>query len=136
MLEYLSSMDTVEDKDRIDRRRDTGGAGQMALWVVLSSLYNIANSFYTYLISTRLLTILLAYLFSYCTFAYVVSQVENSMIKLNMDDIPKLNSKIRYGKGKGKNRTARPTNKPRKGKTKPNNKSRKKYQKKRKKPEF
>ena len=100
MLEYLLIRDTIDAIDGMNPRNDTGGLGQIILWGVLGSLLNVANTFYTYLLSIHPLTILLAYLLSYFTFAYFITKLEVTMRKVDMDATPNHNPRIRYGKGK------------------------------------
>ena len=93
--------------DRLDPRRDTEGVGIMCCWSVLYSLFNLANTFYSYL-HTQPSTILLAYLLSYLSFAYFIYKLQYTLVQVNRDGIPKLNNRTWYRKGKYKNSTSRP----------------------------
>ena len=120
MLEYWPKAHTVDVIDSMDPRRDTGRVRQMISWGVFGMLINLATTLYTYLIVSHPLTICLAYLFVYCILGYFIINMEIQMQVLDKDNIPDRNPRIRYGKGKYKNTTVRPTKRgKRKGRPKP-----------------
>ena len=97
--------------NRLDPRRETGDMRVIAWMGVLYWLGNLAQIFYTYFHSHPV-AILLAYLLFYLVFAYFVRKVEESLIRIDGDNIPYVNYKPKLGKDKYKYTPAgaKPTN--------------------------
>ena len=77
----------------------TGDMGFIALMGVLYWLGNLAHTFYTYIYSYPV-AILIACLLFYLVFLYFVNKVESSLIFVDRDDIPHVNSEPKFEKGK------------------------------------
>ena len=81
-------------------------------------LFNLTKTFYSYLISNPI-SICLAYVLVYCLFGYFVNNLDFQLQMMNMDGVANCNPRVRYGKGRYKYTTSRPTKKgKRKGKPK------------------
>ena len=66
------------------------------------------------------ISICLAYLLVYCVFGYFIYNLDSKLQMLEMDGVPNCNPRVRYGKGRYKYTTSRPTRKSkRKGRYKP-----------------
>ena len=81
----FSIFKTVDSMYCADPQRDTGGLGTVFLFWVLGYIVNILNTFYAYLISDHLISILLVYLLRYILFIFYISRLEGTLEKINRD---------------------------------------------------
>ena len=110
MLEYLPKMCTADEVFKtMDPRRDTGGVGQMFSWSIFAFLLNLTSTLYSYF--SNPISICSAYVLVYCVFGYYIYNFESHIQMLNKDDVAHCNPRVRYGKGRYKYTTSRPSRK-------------------------
>ena len=76
----LERMETINVIDRLDPRRDTGERNwSIFVYGLLMMICNLINTFYTYMLTSHPVTILLVYLMCYVQFGSFAISIVNTM---------------------------------------------------------